>query len=368
MKDEIRQWTEYDGESCMKKYFLRQLRDYEVLLDEYNKMDSDDEEYAKLSHRVFLQSLSVNNSRFCLDEVNELEPDAKVSDGGNDSSIDDGVGDNEVTASSGDEVDDIDSCTGVYSRERVLKRVGSYGYSVGDGFLFGDDVEWRFRVVLYDLYLGRLGSSDDLIDREIFPRQSEYDGSYFCGGGRYKYKLPAPWSRLHACPDASKLRERDINGNGEMIASPIPCDNYEVVESVMGTFVGCRYEFISISSTSSRAYHSADFYHPDLLRACLRPNNVDCPFYHYFRYGGSRYNWPCSCIDPPQSTVMPEWLSQLTDTPPDAYVVIPGVERRYLATKKRGKKVRKRNLGKRVYLTDGKKGRRNGKRLRCGDN
>lgn len=369
MRDEINQLVSRDGECPLRKCFLSRLKDYEVLLVKYIEMSSDDEERASLSHDLLLQCMAVNASRATWGTFNEpREIDAKVSDDGDNDIVDDDVDANEMTASSDDEVDDIDSYTGVYSKERILGRVGDYGYKVNDEFLFGEDVEWKFRVVLYDLYLGRFGSSVSLVDREIFPRQSEYGGSYFCGGSKYKYKLPAPWSRLNACPDARKLRERDINSNGDMIASPIPCDNYESIEDVMGTFVGWRYEFISTSTLSNRAFPSADFYHPDLLRACLRPDGVDCPFYHYYRYGGNRYDWPCSCPNPPLSTVRPGWLSQLTDTPPDAYVVIPGVERRYLATKKRGKKVRKRNLGKRVYLTDGKKGRRNGKRIRCDDN
>ena len=340
----------------------------EMLVAYHDEVKGGDFAFASYTNKLFLQRMTVETAqcgwdtvRVSVEKSRKEIVETKVCDDDDDCVVVDDD-DGEVTASS-DSDDDIENCTGIYSKEKILERVGDYGYEVNDNFLFGDDVEWKFKVVLYDLYLGRFNSCGDLVDREIFPRQSRYGGTYFCGGGEYKYKLPAPWGRLHACPDVKRLEEKDVNDDGDMIASPIPCYEYETNKSVMGTFVGTRYEYITRQTRDDRTpCSSADFYHPDLLRACLRPLGVPCPFYHYYKYSGSRYDWICSCTDPVLSTVRLDWLSQLPGPAPDAYVVIPGVERRYLATKRRDKKKRKRSVGRKVYLTDGRKGRRNGRR------
>ena len=353
-----------------KKDLIDHLEEHIKMLVKYDEMvrnGGSERLLNSFGHEVCLHSFAVASARnlwvtFSEKVVGNSESvaDAKTctdSDGNGE-----GDGDDEVTTDSEDEGETEDHGD-VYSRERILERVGVYGYELNEDFLFGEEVEREFQYLLYDLYLGRLVGSEDAEVKEIFPRQFMYEGSYFYGGGGYKYKLPAPWSRLHACPDVERLREENINGDDDMIASPIPCYGYNENKTVMGTFVGIRYEYISQHTPGNRvAYSSADFYHPDLLRACLRPLDVPCPFYHYFKHSGNRYNWLCSCLNPPRSTEIPRWLSRLSDTPPEAYVVIPGVERRYLATRKRSRKKRPRSVGRKLHLTDGMKGRRNGKR------
>ena len=174
-------------------------------------------------------------------------------------------------------------------------------------------------------------------------------------GRTYTLKLPECWSS-----NVTPLNLSGWRGNYSSSDRGVPNREYTLRAKLFSNWRGEYSE-----------YDGRELYHYKLFSLCFRVEGQTCPCYHHWPSGtvSVTFSYPCGCKRMnKKDQVLPSWLLPYMgeDLRRVAFVVLPSVRRCYLATYATVRKSRKnvRRIGSRLFMTDGRKGRRNGKERR----